>query len=354
MILIIYLCFNILNLVFIINNQSNITDMKIAFFSTKSYDIEYFEKFNVEHELQFFETQLNEKTINLIDNHEAICVFVNDDLNESIISELAKKGVKLIALRCAGFNNVDLKAAKDNGISVVRVPAYSPYAVAEHSVALILTLNRKTHKAYNRVRDSNFSLKKLIGFDLYGKTVGVIGTGKIGAIFCQIMQGFGCRVLAFDPYPNADLITKGIEYKSLEDLLVASDIISLHCPLTPETYHVIDAEALQKMKKGAMLVNTSRGALIDTTAVITALQSRQLGNLAIDVYEQEEALFFQDLSGEILEDETITRLMTFPNVLITAHQSFFTHEALVQIATTTLQNVSDFEQSKELINELKI
>jgi D-lactate dehydrogenase len=328
--------------------------MKIAFFSTKSYDIQYFEMFNSEHELQFFETQLNDKTINLIDNHEAVCVFVNDDLNKNNIDELAKKGVKLIALRCAGFNNVDLKAAKTNGISVVRVPAYSPYAVAEHTVALILTLNRKTHKAYNRVRDSNFSLNKLIGFDLHGKTVGVIGTGKIGAIFCQIMRGFGCQVLAFDPYPNEDLINKGIEYKALDDLLTASDIISLHCPLTPETYHIIDAEALQKMKKGAMLVNTSRGALVDTNAVTEALKSRQLGNLAIDVYEQEEALFFQDLSGEILEDEMITRLMTFPNVLITAHQSFFTHEALVQIATTTLQNVSDFENSKELINELVI
>lgn len=328
--------------------------MKIAFFSTKSYDIQYFEKFNSEHELQFFETQLNDKTIKLIDNHEAVCVFVNDDLNANNINELAKKGVKLIALRCAGFNNVDLKAAKANGISVVRVPAYSPYAVAEHTIALILTLNRKTHKAYNRVRDSNFSLNKLIGFDLNGKTVGVIGTGKIGAIFCQIMQGFGCQVLAFDPYPNEELIAKGIEYKPLEDLLIASDIISLHCPLTPETYHIIDAEALQKMKKGAMLVNTSRGALVDTNAVIEALKNRQLGNLAIDVYEQEEALFFQDLSGEILEDETITRLMTFPNVLITAHQSFFTHEALVQIATTTLQNVSDFENGKELVNELMI
>lgn len=328
--------------------------MKIAFFSTKSYDIEYFEKFNSEHELQFFETQLSDKTINLIDNHEAVCVFVNDDLNKNNINELAKKGIKLIALRCAGFNNVDLKAAKANGISVVRVPAYSPYAVAEHTVALILTLNRKTHKAYNRVRDSNFSLNKLIGFDLHGKTVGVIGTGKIGAIFCQIMQGFGCRVLAFDPYPNEELTTKGIEYKSLEEILIDSDIISLHCPLTPETYHIIDAEALQKMKKGAMLVNTSRGALVDTNAVTEALKSRQLGNLAIDVYEQEEALFFQDLSGEILEDETITRLMTFPNVLITAHQSFFTHEALVQIATTTLQNVSDFEKGEELVNELVI
>lgn len=330
--------------------------MKIAFFSTKSYDIEYFEKFNTnfQHELHFFETRLNEKTVNLIDNQAVVCVFVNDDLNEQTIIELSKKGVKLIALRCAGFNNVDLKAAKEYGIKVVRVPAYSPYAVAEHTVALILTLNRKTHKAYNRVRDSNFSLEKLIGFDLHGKTIGVIGTGKIGAIFCKIMQGFGCHVIAFDPYPNADLIAKNVEYKSLDDLLSASDIISLHCPLTTQTHHIINEEALQKMKKGVMLVNTSRGALVDTKAVIAALKSKHLGNLAIDVYEQEEALFFQDLSGEILEDEDISRLLTFPNVLITAHQSFFTNEALSQIATTTLQNITDFEASKTLVNELKI
>lgn len=328
--------------------------MKTAFFSTKSYDIDYFEKYNSTHELQFFEAQLNIKTINLIDGHEAVCVFVNDDLNKDVITKLANKGVKLIALRCAGFNNVDLAAAKVNGIRVVRVPAYSPYAVAEHTVALILTLNRKTHKAYNRVRDANFSLNKLIGFDLHQKTVGVIGTGKIGRIFCEIMQGFGCNVIAFDPYPNSDLIAKGVDYQTLEVLLQTSDIISLHCPLTPETYHIIDAKAIQQMKKGVMLVNTSRGALIDTSAVIDALKSKQIGNLAIDVYEQEEALFFQDLSGEILEDETITRLMTFHNVLITAHQSFFTHEALVQIATTTLENLSDFEKDKELVNEIKI
>jgi D-lactate dehydrogenase len=284
--------------------------MKIAFFSTKSYDIEYFERFNdtFQHEFQFFETRLNEKTVNLIDTQEAVCVFVNDDLNEKTIAELHKKGIKLIALRCAGFNNVDLNAAKAHGIKIVRVPAYSPYAVAEHAVALILTLNRKTHKAYNRVRDSNFSLERLVGFDLHGKTVGVIGTGKIGAIFCQIMQGFGCRVLAFDPFPDAELIAKGIEYQALDNLFAASDIISLHCPLTPQTHHIIDAEVLEKMKKGAMLVNTSRGALVDTTAVISALKYRHLGYLAIDVYEQEEALFFQDLSGEILDDEEISAL----------------------------------------------
>jgi D-lactate dehydrogenase len=330
--------------------------MKIAFFSAKSYDIEYFERFNAtfQHEFQFFKTRLNEKTVNLIDTQEAVCVFVNDDLNEKTIVELHKKGIKLIALRCAGFNNVDLNAAKAHGIKIVRVPTYSPYAVAEHGVALILTLNRKTHKAYNRVRDSNFSLEKLVGFDLHGKTVGVIGTGKIGAIFCQIMQGFGCRVLAFDPFPNAELIAKGVEYQTLDDLFAASDIISLHCPLTPQTHHIIDAKALKKMKKGAMLVNTSRGALVDTTAVISALRDRHLGYLAIDVYEQEEELFFQDLSGEILDDEEISHLLTFPNVLITAHQSFFTNEALEQIATITLQNVSDFESGKPLVNALTV
>jgi D-lactate dehydrogenase len=346
----------ILNLASVLFIRKIQTNMKIAFFSTKSYDIEYFERFNAtfQHEFQFFETRLNEKTVNLINNQDAVCVFVNDDLNKKTIAELHKKGVKLIALRCTGFNNVDLKVAKVHGIKVVRVPAYSPYAVAEHAVALILTLNRKTHKAYNRVRDSNFSLEKLVGFDLHGKTVGVIGTGKIGAIFCQIMQGFGCHVLAFDPYPNAELIEKGVEYQALDDLLLASDIISLHCPLTPETHHIIDAEALEKIKKGAMLINTSRGALVDTTAVISALKYRQLGHLAIDVYEQEEALFFQDLSGEILDDEEISRLLTFPNVLITAHQSFFTSEALEQIATTTLQNISDFEAAKPLVNALNI
>jgi D-lactate dehydrogenase len=247
---------------------------------------------------------------------------------------------------------VDLEVAKEYGIEVVRVPAYSPYAVAEHAVALILTLNRKIHKAYNRVRDSNFSLEKLVGFDLHGKTVGVIGTGKIGVIFCQIMQGFGCRVLAFDLYPNESLIQKGVEYKSLDDLLISSDIISLHCPLTSETHHIINEQSLAKMKKGAMLVNTSRGALIDTTAVLSALKYRQLGYLAIDVYEQEEALFFQDLSGEILDDEEITRLLTFPNVLITAHQSFFTNEALDQIATTTLNNIKAFENKEDLVNKV--
>jgi D-lactate dehydrogenase len=330
--------------------------MKIAFFSAKSYDIEYFNKFNkgFNHELRFFETRLNERTANLIQDEKAVCVFVNDKVSKPTLEILHQKDVKLIALRCAGFNNVDLKLAKDLGIKVVRVLAYSPYAVAEHTVALILTLNRKTHKAFNRVRESNFSLEKLVGFDLHGKTVGVIGTGKIGAIFCKIMLGFGCKVIAHDLYPDEKLKKLGIEYEPIDQIFEQSQIISLHCPLTPETHHIIDEEAISKMQKGVMFVNTSRGALVDTTAVLAGLKSRKIGNLAIDVYEQEEALFFQDLSGEILEDEEITRLLTFPNVLITAHQSFFTHEALEQIATTTLQNVLDFENEAELVNEIKI
>jgi D-lactate dehydrogenase len=292
--------------------------MKIAVFSTKSYDRTYFDKFNQTHELHYFEAPLNERTTNLLDGEEAVCVFVNDDVSEPVVRQLIKKGVKLIVLRCAGFNNVAVSFAKEQGLTIARVPAYSPHAVAEHTTALILTLNRKTHKAYNRVRESNFSLERLVGFDLYKKTVGVIGTGKIGKAFCEIMLGFGCTVLAFDLYPDSELAEKGVQYVDLDALLPASDIISLHCPLTPQTHHLIGKGTLKKMKKGAMLVNTGRGALIDTQAVIEALKHKHLGYLAIDVYEQEEALFFKDLSEEILEDEQIGRLMTFPNVLITA------------------------------------
>jgi D-lactate dehydrogenase len=330
--------------------------MNIAFFSTKSYDQEYFDEINKDfaHEIDYFEAKLKEKSVELAKKHEVICAFVNDQLNNDVIKALSETGVKLIALRSAGFNNVDLDAASKYGIKVVRVPAYSPHAVAEHAIALILTLNRKIHKAYNRVRESNFSLERLTGFDIHGKTIGVIGTGKIGSIFAEIMQGFGCEVIAYDKFPNQDLENKGVEYTELKDLLRRSDIVSLHCPLTPETHHLINKNTVEMMKNGSMLINTSRGALIDTKIAIDALKSGKLGYLGIDVYEQEEKIFFKDLSERVIQDDTISRLMTFPNVLITSHQAFFTDNALREIAKTTLQNVSDFEQGNELKNEVSI
>lgn len=330
--------------------------MHIAFFSTQSYDREYFERFNTmaRHQLHFWETPLDEQTAQLAAGYDAVCIFVNDRCNAEVIKILKEKGVRLVALRCAGFNNVDLAAVKEHGLAVVRVPAYSPHAVAEHAVALILTLNRKTHKAYNRVREGNFSLERLTGFDLFQKTVGVVGTGKIGSVFAQIMLGFGCHVLAFDIYENQELVNKGVRYLPLSGLLAASDIVSLHCPLNDQTRHLINAESLKKMKPGAMLLNTGRGALIDTKAVVAALKSGQLGYLGLDVYEQEEHLFFRDHSETIIQDELILRLMSFPNVLITAHQAFFTEEALSEIATVTLQNISDFEAGVFLKNEVKL
>ena len=329
--------------------------MNAAFFSTKKYDQDFFNSINTDfnHKLTFFETALNKHTASLTKDYNAVCVFVNDDLNAATIEKLAKNGVQLIALRCAGFNNVDLKAAAEKNIKVVRVPAYSPQAVAEHAVALILTLNRKTHKAYNRVRENNFSLEKLTGFNLYGKTVGVIGTGIIGQCFAKIMLGFGCKVLAYDIKPNEELKRSGVEYVELETLLKASDIISLHCPLNEHTHHLIDGNAFEKMKDGAMLINTGRGALIDTSAVVEALKSEKLGYLGIDVYEQESGLFFNDLSETVNKDDDFLRLMSFPNVLITGHQGFFTKEALEQIAQVTLQNLTDFENKAALENEVK-
>lgn len=326
--------------------------MKTAFFSTQPYDKEYFTRYNTTHELVFLDAPLDEKTAALAAGCEAICAFVNDTINEKVIQLLAQQGVRLIAMRSAGYNNIDLNAAQAHHIAIVRVPAYSPHAVAEHAVALILALNRKTHKAYNRVREGNFSLEKLTGFDLYGKTVGVIGTGKIGQVFCEIMLGFGCKVLAFDMIANRDMEAKGVEYLPLVKLLPQCDIISLHCPLTEQTHHIINTDTLALMKQGVMLINTSRGALIDTAAAIQALKTGRLRYLGIDVYEQEEKLFFHNLSEEIIEDDTIMRLMSFPNVLITAHQGFFTDEALTQIARTTLQNISDFEDGRKLVNKV--
>ncbi len=329
--------------------------MKLALFSTKSYDKEYFERFKPQNkvEVRYFKASLNEDTTELAKGYDAVCVFVNDEINRPVLEHLKEQGTKVVALRCAGFNNVDLNAADELGIKVVRVPAYSPNAVAEHATALILTLNRKTHKAYNRIREGNFSLERLTGFNLHRKTVGVVGTGKIGKAFCEIMLGFGANVLAYDLYPDEELKNKGIKYISLDELFGQSDIISLHCPLTPETKHMINKESFKKMKDGVMIINTSRGALIDTKAAIKALKKRKLGYLGIDVYEQEENLFFHDHSENIIEDEVIMRLISFPNVLITSHQAFFTSEALEQITTTTYQNILDFEMGKELKNEVK-
>ena len=329
--------------------------MKIAFFSTKSYDKIYFEKYRAKskHLFTYFEAFLSESTINLTIDFDGICVFVNDKVDRKTIENLAKNGIKLIALRCAGFNNVDLVAAHEFGIKVVRVPAYSPEAVAEHAVALILTLNRKTHKVYNRVRESNFSLENLIGFNLYGKTVGVIGTGQIGTAFSKIMIGFGCKVIGYDIIQSEELLSQGFEYQPMNKVLKNADIISLHCPLSPETQHLFDKKAFAKMKKGAMLINTSRGGLINTPDAIDALKNRSLGQLGIDVYEQEGNLFFKDLSESIIQDDVIQRLMSFPNVLITPHQGFFTDEALTQIAITTIKNITNFEKKVTLINEVK-
>ncbi len=331
--------------------------MKIALFSTQPYDRQYFDLANAgfDHEITYYETRLKpqEEALKLAEGFPAICVFVNDKLDAASLRRLAQNGLQILALRCAGFNNVDLEACEALNIPVLRVPAYSPHAVAEHALALILTLNRKTHKAYNRVREGNFSLVRMDGFDLFGKTVGVIGTGRIGQVFCHIMQGLGCRVLALDSYPNEALQAAGVEYVEAEMLFAQSDIVSLHCPLTPETHHLINAASLSLMKPGSMLINTSRGGLVDTQAVIESLKHGHLGYLGLDVYEQEEKLFFRDLSETVIADDTIARLMSFPNVLITAHQAFFTKNALTQIATTTLQNVADAEAGRELVNEVR-
>lgn len=329
--------------------------MKVACFSTKSYDKEGFDRLIGEygHEFTYLEAKLDKKTVSLAEGFEAICSFVNDHLDETILKRMAEMKIKNIVLRCAGYNQVDLKKSSELGIRICRVPAYSPEAVAEHTVALLLTLSRKTHKAYNRVRENNFSLEGLTGFNLNGKTVGVIGTGAIGTAFCRIMKGFGCRILAYDLYENLDLKDSGVTYVSLEDLLKQSAIISLHCPLTPDTQHLINAKTLSMMHEGVVLINTSRGALIETKAVIRALKKRKVGYLGIDVYEQEEHIFFQNLSEEILMDEEIARLMTFPNVLITGHQAFLTKEALAQISRVTLENLDELEKGGSLSNEVK-
>lgn len=326
--------------------------MKIVFFSAQPYDIEFFNRYNDSYgfELVFQESHLSLQTINLVEGADAVCVFVNDKVNAAVCKQLAAKGVKVIALRCAGFNNVDVEAVKANGLRACRVPAYSPEAVAEHALAMILTLNRKTHKAYNRVREQNFSLNGLLGFNLHGKTVGVVGTGNIGKAFCRIMLGMGCQVKAFDLIANKDLEALGVSYHPLVEVLKA-DIVSLHCPLNNQTRHLINNSTIAMMQKGVMLINTSRGGLVDTKDAIEGLKSGQLGYLAIDVYEQEEHLFFRDLSTTVIQDDEIQRLMSFPNVLITAHQAFFTDEALSQIATTSLNSVQQLLNNGNLNNQ---
>ena len=320
--------------------------MKITFFSAKPYDKLFFEEENRKYgfELTFLETHLGPHIVNAITNEDAVCVFVNDKVNREVIKILAQKGVKIIALRCAGFNNIDLEAAKEFGIKVCRVPAYSPEAVAEHTMAMLLTLNRKTHKAYNRVREQNFALNGLLGFNLFQKTVGVVGTGKIGKAFIKIAQGFGCKILAYDLFPDPFLVEQGVTYVDLETMFKQSDIISLHCPLTPDNHYLINEETIGLMKDGVTIINTSRGGLINTSDAIVALKNQKIGYLGIDVYEQEEKLFFKDLSAEIIQDDTIQRLMSFPNVLVTAHQAFFTEEALEQISSITLKSISDIEK----------
>ena len=327
--------------------------MKVAVFSTKNYDREFLSAANAgRHELKFFEPHLNLETASLAAGFGAVCVFVNDHLNAAVIERLVAGGSRLLALRCAGYNNVDLKAAAKHELTVVRVPGYSPCAVAEHTIGLMLALNRKLHRAYNRVREGNFALDGLLGFDMRGKTAGIIGTGKIGTVVAQILIGMGCRVLATDPFPNEKCRSLGVLYVPLQELLAQADIITLHCPLTPENKHLISRSALKQMRDGTMLINTSRGRLIDTVEVIEALKSGRLGYLGLDVYEEEEEIFFEDRSSLIISDDVFSRLLTFPNVIITGHQAFFTREALQNIATTTIESVTKFEDGQTLGNQL--
>lgn len=322
--------------------------MRVTVFSTKPYDEEFLRKAGGDghHDLVFLEPRLNRDTAALAAGSEAVCAFVNDDLGADVLAALSDQGVRFVALRSAGFNHVDLRAAARLGLIAARVPGYSPYSVAEHCAALILALNRKIHRSYNRVREHNFALSGLLGFDLHGRTVGVVGTGKIGECFTRIMTGFGCRVLAYDPHPREEVIAAGAAYTSMEHLLAESHIVSLHCPLTPETFHLIDGERISQMRSGVMLVNTSRGALVDTAAVIDGLKSGRIGYLGLDVYEEEADLFFEDLSDRVLGDDVFARLGTFPNVLITGHQAFFTAEALANIAATTIENLTAFERGE--------
>ncbi len=325
--------------------------MKIAFFDAKKYDINSFERYASHNiEFKFFETRLSEDTASLCQGYDVVCVFVNDVVNKAVINDLCKYGVKLIALRCAGFNNVDIKHAEGK-ITVVRVPAYSPYAVAEHAMAMLLTHVRNTHKAYIRTKGYNFSLNGLCGFDLHGKTVGVIGTGKIGRIFIDICRGFGMKVIAYDKFRKNDDNT---EYTTLENLFKSADIISLHCPLTEETYHMINENTMRTMKKGVVIVNTSRGALIDTEDLIEGIKTKKIGGACLDVYEEEADVFYEDYSSDIINDDTLAILLSMPNVLITSHQAFLTEEALENIAKTTVDNITEFFNTGKCENEVTI
>jgi len=327
--------------------------MRVAVFSTKPYDRQYLSEANAAfgHDLVFLEPKLDLSTAPLADGFPAVCVFVNDKLDRPLLTQLAATGTRLVALRCAGFNNVDLHAAAELGIDVVRVPAYSPHAVAEFTVALLLALDRRIPRAWARVRDNNFALDGLIGNDLFGKTVGIVGTGRIGALVARCLKlGFGCRVLAHDQRQDPELVGLGIEYGPLDDLMAAADIVSLHCPLTPETHHLVNAATIDRARAGFILVNTSRGALIDAEALVEGLKSGKVGGVALDVYEQEADLFFEDLSNEIIQDDVFQRLLTFPNVLVTGHQAFLTAEALAAISETTLRNIAAAEAGHVLEN----
>ena len=328
--------------------------MKIAFFDTKPYDKPSFDKYGEQHgvEFKYFETKLNEDTAELAHGFDGVCAFVNDTVNAEVIDKLHELGVKVLALRCAGFNNVDMKHAYGK-LHVLRVPAYSPYAVAEHTIALLLTSIRRIHKAYIRSKDFNFSLSGLTGFDLHGKTVGVIGTGRIGRVFIDICKGFGMKVLAYDKFPAKEIEDGDrVRYVELDEIFEKSDVISLHCPLTDETHHLIDANALERCKKGVIILNTSRGALVDAEALLTAIKSRKVGAACLDVYEEESDLFFEDNSGHIMEDDTLARLISMPNVIVTSHQAFLTEEALSNIAETTVQNIVDIFERGQCPNEL--
>jgi D-lactate dehydrogenase len=329
--------------------------MKILFYSAKAYDRVFFEAVNsaTTHALQFIEVRLSPQTCELARGYDAVCVFVNDQLNDEVLTALRRMGTKFVLLRCAGYNHLDRAACQRLGLKVAYVPRYSPYSVAEHTVALILALNRKTHRAYARVRENNFSIDGLLGFDLHGRTVGLIGVGRIGAITAKIMAGFGCKILAYDPAPAGDL-PACVTLKSFEEVIANADILSLHCPLTPMTRHVLNGKTLQLCRRGVMVVNTSRGGLIETGAMIDALKAGRVGYLGIDVYEEEADYFYEDLSEKIVDDDNLSRLISFPNVLITAHQAFFTREALTTIAETTLESAHAFESGSEPPNALRL
>lgn len=327
---------------------------KVLFYDIKDYDKEFFKRYGKDYniEMKFLREKLTEETVDLTKGFDVVCAFTNDDINKNVIDGMAENGIKLLAMRCAGFNNVDLKAIK-NRFKVVRVPAYSPYAIAEYTIGMILSLNRKIHKAYVRTREGNFSINGLMGFDLYGKTVGIIGAGKIAQILIKILKGFGTKVIAYDPYPNEKVAKElGFEFVDLDTLYANSDIISLNCPLTKETKYIINRDSMNKMKDGVMIVNTGRGMLIDTVDLIEALKDKKIGAAALDVYEEEEDYFFEDMSNKVIEDDILGRLLSFHNVLVTSHQAYFTEEAVEAITNVTLNNIKDFIEGKELVNEV--